>query len=386
MPPMGANYATEDGYVTKRLLEYYEEGGKGGYRPDYSGSCLHWIILNKNILVTDRLRLNFLVTFADFIMVQNGKIHKLVATPQNVHIGFFDSTTPPVLTIDSWDTVVLNTLMAWNNEIRYGMSFEEVLALRQRYVDSGIGPHTLTGPIFVNGAEPGDTLEVRIMKFVPMNWGVNLHWPRSLNTGGLPEDFPNGQIKTLNFDLEKMMAIFAPGISIPIKPFLGVIGVAPKPGEKRPAAIPEYFGGNIDNKELVAGTVLYLPVNVKGALFSTGDAHAAQGDGEVNLTAIETAMEEATLQFIVRKDIKLEHPMAETPTHWITMAFHKDLNEAVKIALRDAIEFFVKNKGLTPDEAYTLASVTVDLRVTQIVNVNKGIHTMIPKAIFEKYI
>jgi len=162
------------------------------------------------------------------------------------------------------------------------------------------------------------------------------------------------------------------------------MGVAPKPGEKRSTTIPEYFGGNMDNKELVAGTTLYLPVQVKGGLFSTGDAHAAQGDGEVNVTAIETAMEEAELQFIVRKDMKLERPMAETPTHWIAMGFHKDLNEAVKIALRDAIQFLVKTKGLTPDDAYALASLAVDLRVTQIVDVNKGIHAMIPKAVFKK--
>jgi acetamidase/formamidase len=160
--------------------------------------------------------------------------------------------------------------------------------------------------------------------------------------------------------------------------------VAPKPGEKRPAGIPDYFGGNMDNKELVAGTTLYLPVSAKGALFSAGDAHAVQGDGEVDVTAIETAMEEAVLQFLVRKDMKIERPMGETGSHWITMGFHKDLNEAVKIALRDAIRFISQTKGLTPGEAYALSSLAVDLRVTQIVDGHKGIHAMIPKAIFRK--
>jgi len=140
----------------------------------------------------------------------------------------------------------------------------------------------------------------------------------------------------------------------------------------------------MDNKELVAGTTLYLPVNASGALFSTGDAHAVQGDGEVNVTAIETAMDEAVLQFVVRKDMKLERPMVETPTHWIATGYHKDLNEAVKIAVRDAIQFISKTKGLTPADAYTLSSLAVDLRVTQIVDGNKGIHAMIPKAIFKK--
>jgi len=325
-----------------------------------------------------------LLIYSGAALGQSGKTHKLVATPQTVHTGFFDSTIPPVLTIESGDTVVLNTLMLMDNQLRCGMTFEELVALRQGYVDRKVGPHTLTGPIFVNGAEPGDVLEVRIKKLVPINCGVNYHLPGRMNIGGLPEDFPNAQFKTLKLDLKKKETVFAPGIIVPLRPFLGVMGVAPKPEEKRPAAIPDYFGGNIDNKELVAGTILYLPVNAKGALFSTGDAHAVQGDGEVNVTAIETAMDEAVLQFVVRKDMKLERPMAETATHWIAMGFHKDLNEAVKIALRDAIQFMVKTKGLTPDDAYALASMAVDLRVTQIVDGNKGIHAMIPKAIFKK--
>ena len=201
--------------------------------------------------------------------------------------------------------------------------------------------------------------------------------------GGLPEDFPDGQIKAFKMDLKKMETAFAPGIVLPLKPFFGVMGVAPRAGEKRSSSIPDYFGGNMDNKELVAGTTLFLPVHVPGALFSAGDAHAVQGDGEVDVTAIETAMAEAVLQFFVRKDLKLERPMAETPTHWITMAFHPDLDEAVKIALRDAIHFLSASKGLARDDAYALSSLAVDLRVTQIVDGNKGIHAMIPKAIFK---
>jgi len=330
------------------------------------------------------LVVSFVLFCSGAAMSQSGKTHKLVATPQTVHTGFFESTIPPVLTVNSGDTVTLNTMMLMDNQLRCGMTFDELVALRQGYVDRKVPPHTLTGPIFVNDAEPRDVLEVRIKKLIPINCGVNYHLPGKMGIGGLPEDFPNGQIKTLHLDRVKMETTFAPGIVIPLAPFLGVMGVSPKPGEKRSTTIPEYFGGNMDNKELVAGTTLYLPVQVKGGLFSTGDAHAAQGDGEVNVTAIETAMEEAELQFIVRKDMKLERPMAETPTHWIAMGFHKDLNEAVKIALRDAIQFLVKTKGLTPDDAYALASLAVDLRVTQIVDVNKGIHAMIPKAIFKK--
>ena len=317
-------------------------------------------------------------------MVPGGKIHTLKATPQTVHTGFFDAAIPPVLKIESGDKVNLSTLMLMDGQLRCGMTLEELLAKRQTYTDRKMGSHTLTGPIFVHGAEPGDALEVRIEKLVPANCGVNYHYPARINMGGLPEDFPGGQIKTLPIDAQKMETTFAPGVIIPLRPFMGVMGVAPKPGEKKPAAVPDYFGGNMDNKELVAGTSLYLPVHVPGALFSTGDAHAVQGDGEVNVTAIETAMEEAVFQFVVRKDMKLERPMAETPTHWITMGFHQDLDEAVKIALRDAIQFISQTKRLTPDDAYALCSLAVDLRVTQIVDGNKGIHAMIPKAIFKK--
>jgi acetamidase/formamidase len=317
-------------------------------------------------------------------MAQGGKTHKLMASLQTTHTGFFDGTIPPVLTIESGDTVVMNSMMLMDGQLRCGMTLEELIATRQGYTDRKVGPHTLTGPIFVKGAEPGDVLEVRIKKLVPINCGVNYHFPAKMNIGGLPEDFPVGQFKTLKLDVKNMKTTFAPGVVIPLRPFFGVMGVAPKPGEKKPAAVPDYFGANMDNKELVAGTTLYLPVNVPGGLFSAGDAHAVQGDGEVNVTAIETAMKEAVLQFIARKDMKIERPMAETKTHWITMGFDKDLNEAVKIALRDAIQFISKTKGLTPDDAYSLASMAVDLRVTQIVDGNKGIHAMIPKAIFKK--
>jgi len=306
--------------------------------------------------------------------------HVLRAGPQTVHTGYFDSTLPPVLSIDSGDMVVLSTMMLMDGQLRCGMSPEELLALRQCYVDRGIGPHTLTGPIFVRGAEPGDVLEVRIGRLLLADGGVNYHLPGTLKAGALPEEFPNGRIRTLQFDLETMTASLTPEIRVPLKPFLGIMGVAPRPGERRPSGVPDYFGGNIDNKELGEGTTLYLPVNVRGALFSAGDAHAAQGDGEVNVTAAETALREAALQFVVRKNMRLERPMAETTTHWITMGFHRDLDEAARIALRDALTF-LGSRGLSPDDAYAMASLAVDLRVTQVVNGNKGVHTMIPKAI-----
>ena len=317
-------------------------------------------------------------------MAQEGKTHVLKATPKTVHTGFFDASFPPVLTIESGDTVVLSTMMLMDGQLRCGMTLEELIVKRKEWAARNVGVHTLTGPVFVKGAKPGDVLEVRIKKIIPVACGVNYHFPAGMNIGGLPEDFPDGQFKTLQLDVRRMETHFAPGVVIPLRPFFGVMGVAPRPGERRPAAVPDYFGGNMDNKELVVGTTLYLPVNVNGALFSVGDCHAVQGDGEVNVTAIETAAEEAELQFIVRKDMTLERPMAETPTHWITMGFNEDLDEAVKTALRDAVRFISKTKPLTADDAYALASLAVDLRVTQIVDKNKGIHAMIPKSIFKK--
>ena len=311
-----------------------------------------------------------------------GKTHRLAATPQTVHTGFFDSSIPPVLTIQSGDTVNFSTMMLMDDQLRGGMTFEELLALRQGYADRKVGGHTLTGPIFVVGAAPGDVLEIRIGSLMPIEFGVNYHLPGYLGIGGLPEDFPHGHIKTFQLDRKRRETVFAPGVILPLAPFLGVMGVAPKPGERMPAAIPGYFGGNIDNKELQEGATLFLPVSAPGALFSAGDAHAAQGDGEVNVTAIETALEEAVLQFVVRKDMQLERPLAETPSHWIAMGFDPDLDEAAKMALRDAIRFLVENKGFAPDEAYAFASVAVDLRVTQIVDTNKGVHAMIPKRVF----
>ncbi len=317
-------------------------------------------------------------------MSKNGKIHRLVATPkQNVHEDFFDASIPPVLCIQSGDTVVFNTIMLKGGNLRGGMCIDELLTLVKEQDERREPVPTLTGPIYVDGAEPGDVLEVRIKKLVPIEYGVNFIYPGNMGKGGLPEDFPAGRIQTFELDLKKMETIFAPGIVLPLKPFLGRMGVAPKPGERKPGAAPDYMGANLDNKELVEGSTLYLPVNAKGALFSAGDAHAAQGDGEVCITAIETAMTEAVLQFVVRKDMRLERPVAETPTHWITMGFHKDLNLAAQIALRDAIDFIAEKTELTREDAYSLSSLAVDLRVTQIVNPNKGVHAMIPKKILE---
>jgi len=313
-----------------------------------------------------------------------GKVHKFVATPENVYNSLLESTIPPVLTIDSGDTVIFNSLMLLEGKLKAGMTMDEILVLRKGVLDRGNRAYALTGPFYINGAEPGDVLEVRIKKIVPGDYGMTYNYPGNMKLGGLPEYVEDGWSKTVYFSKDKKTAEFKPGIVIPLNPFFGTMAVSPRPGERINSALPGYYAGNMDNKDLVAGTTLYIPVSVAGALFMATDAHGSQGDGEVNITGLETYIDEAVMEFIVRKDMKLERPMAETPTHWITMAFHTSLDEAMKIALKDAIDFLVDNKGLTINEAYALCSVAVDFRVTQVVDGNKGIHAMIPKAIFKK--
>ena len=313
------------------------------------------------------------------------KVHTFKITPDKAYNGMLESTISPVLTIDNGDTVIFNTVMLLEGKLRADMTIQELLALRKEVLGRGNGAYAFTGPFFIKGAEPGDVLEIRIKRIVPGDYGVNYIYPDEMKLGGLPDGgFKEGAFRTLRYSTDKKTTEFKPGITLPLRPFLGTMALSPKPGEKRPPAVPDYFAGNMDNKELVVGTKLFVPVNVPGALFMAADAHGLQGDGEVCITAAETYFKEVELQFIVRKDMKLERPMAESPTHWITMGFHQDLNEAMRIALRDAITFLSDSKGLSKEEAYSLCSLAVDFRVTQVVDGNKGIHGMIPKSIFKK--
>jgi len=316
------------------------------------------------------------------------KTHQLNVTPKTVAWGYYDASAKPVLRIKSGDTVELQTLITNSPE-----GLEKALlppaqveqALRDVFkevTDKGPGGHILTGPIHVEGAEPGDTLEVRIQK-------IKLSLPYSYNgfsqRGGLlPEDFPRTRTKIIPLDEKRMVARFAEGIEVPLRPFFGSMGVAPPASAGRISSVPPgIHAGNLDNKELVAGTTLFIPVHAKGALFAVGDGHAAQGDGEIDLTALETSLS-GTLQFVVRKDLHLRWPRAETPTHFIVMGLDKDLTQAMKLAAREAIEFLTTEKELSPDQAYMLASIAVDFRITQVVDGTKGVHGMIPKEIFKK--
>ena len=312
------------------------------------------------------------------------KVHRLPATPETVHTGFYDNTLSPVITINSGDTVLFETMTLFENQVARGMTFEKLENIRRPYAEQRVGPHTLTGPVYINGAEAGNVLEIRIKGMIPKSHGFNVIYPGK--GGTLPEEFPEGRIKDFYLDWENKQTVFAPGVVIPLRPFLGSMGVAPKEPGKAHSGPPMSFGGNMDCKELVEGTTLFLSVQVQGALFSCGDAHAVQGDGEVCLTALETALTEAELQFILRKDMDLEYPMFETPSNWGVMGFHEDLDVAVKIALRGMIRFLVSEKKMDSYEAYSLCSLQADLRVTQVVDGTKGIHVMMPKSIFKTHL
>jgi acetamidase/formamidase len=311
---------------------------------------------------------------------------RLKATPKTVAWGYYDAKAAPVLHVKSGDTVEIETLVT-NSPKRLeeaGLPAEQVQqSLRDIYEqvkDKGPGGHILTGPIFVDGAEPGDVLEVRVL-------AVKLAIPYAYNgfgpgRGYLPDDYPYSKIKIIPLDEKRMVAKFAPGIEIPLHPFFGSMGVAPPESAGRwNSAPPWIMAGNMDNKDLVAGSTLYIPVHAPGALFEVGDGHAGQGDGEVDITALETSLV-GTFQFVVRKDMHLKWPRAETPSHYITMGFNDDLNAATTLAVREMIDFLVTEKHLSRDDAYMLASVAADLHITELVDGNKGVHMMLPKAIF----
>ena len=316
--------------------------------------------------------------------------YELKATPQTVAWGHYDATDAPVLTIKSGDTVVMHTLLT-NSPTgleKAGVAPADIEPALRAVFDGvpaakrGPGGHILTGPIAIEGAEPGDTLEVRIRK-------IDLAIPYAYNAfrygaGFLTDDFPYARMKIVPLDLKRMVGKFGPGIEVPLAPFFGSMGVAPPPSFGRyDSAPPTINGGNMDDKALVAGTTLFLPVHVRGALFQAGDGHAAQGNGEVDITALETSLT-GTFEFILHKRTHTPYPRAETSTAYIAMGFDDDLSNATRKALRNMIDFLVAAKGMTRDDAYMLISVAGDVEITELVDRNKGVHVVLPKALFVK--
>ncbi len=304
-----------------------------------------------------------------------GTVHLLPATLETTQWGWFDNAEPPVMYIAPGDTVVVETMMHSHNQVVPGRTIEEIKKLRTDH--PGRGPHTLTGPIYVEGAEPGDTLKVNILKIVPRSYATNFNVPGMF--GQFPDQFPDGQVKYVYLDMDRKVAEFLPGIEIPLTPFPGTIGVAREEPGQYSSVPPDRYAGNLDIRDMVEGTTLYVPVFVDGALLWTGDSHAAQGNGEINLTALESAFKEIVLNVELIKGETLEWPQIETPTDWITLGVDRDLNEALEIAKSETVQFLSAQRQITPAEAAELMPVVSDCRVSQVVDINKGVHCLNPK-------
>jgi acetamidase/formamidase len=312
-------------------------------------------------------------------------VHRLEARPDTVVIGYYWSQAKPVLTMASGDIIDVDTLITTTPERLEGAGVpskdiqSSLRTITETVKDRGPGVHILTGPVYVEGAEKDDTLEVKVLS-------VDLAIPYGYNgcRGFLPENCSSNVMRIIPLDEKRMVGTFAPGIEIPLKPFFGSMGVAPPPEAGRMSSAPPWIhAGNLDNRLLVAGTTLYIPIHVKGALFEVGDGHAAQGDGEVDLTAIETSLR-GQLQLTVRKDMRLTWPRAETPTQYISMGTDEDLRKATELAVQNMVDFLVAAKSLDKMSAYQLTSVAGDTIITQLVDGKVGVHVTMPKAIFVK--
>ncbi len=323
--------------------------------------------------------------------------HTLAATRETVQWGWLDPREPPKLVVDTGDTVAVETMMHAHDRIQPGVTMDEIIALRK--ANPGGGPHSVTGPIYVRGAEPGDGMEIRILQIDPKPVGVNFNLPgREFPTiGALPQEFPEGFARFFRLDLEKRQTEFKPGIVLDLQPFPGTLAVGIDPADPSPrkggstdpmapvsTLRPWKNGSNMDVNELQEGATLFVPVFLPGGLVWVGDAHCRQGNGEVNLTALECAYRQIVMQLIVRKDLKLEWPRIETKTHWIMLGFDEDLNRAMANAVRETVDFLTRQTLVPLDryEAYSLISMVADCRVSQVVDIRKGVHCMIPKSIF----
>ncbi len=323
-----------------------------------------------------------------------------------VQWGWLDPRVPPKLRMHSGETVAIETMMHSHNLIQPGKTMDDIVNLR--LANRGGGPHTVTGPIWVEEADPGEVMEIRIKKIVTKGFGTNFNLPGSQFPGvgalnDLPE-FQTGFVKYFFFEPDQRRTEFKPGVNINLKPFPGTLAVGIDPndpsgrrgpdtirtGVLQPASVdplapvstlrPWKNGSNMDLNELGEGSTVYIPIFLRGGLIWTGDSHCRQGNGEINLTALECSYDHIVLEVIVREDMHLEWPMAETKTHWILMGFDEDLDKAFKIAAVNTVEF-LKSKGFSAHEAYSLTSMIGDCRVTQVVDIRKGVHCMVPKSL-----
>ena len=308
------------------------------------------------------------------------KVHLLPATLETTQWGWFDNAQPPVLRVDSGDTVVMETMMHSHNQVVPGTTIEQIKKLRTDF--PGRGPHTLTGPIYIEGAEPGDVLKVTLNKIVPRAYATNFNVPGMF--GEFPNLYQDGQVKYLYLDLDTMTTEFLPGVVLPVRPFPGTLAVARKDPGRYSSVPPGEYAGNMDIRDFVAGSSLYVPVWVPGALLWSGDSHAGQGNGEINLTAMETAYKELNITVEVIKGHPLDFPRIETAKSWITMGMDQDLNKAWAQAKAQTVKFLAEQRGISAAQAEALMPGVSDCRVSQVVNIKKGIHCLSPKNTADK--
>ncbi len=314
-------------------------------------------------------------------------LHRLAATPETIRLGMFDAALPPVLTIQSGDSVAMQCLSGGLEVMsrRDGVLVPpSSLSAADKQAVERSRTHMLTGPVAVQGAMPGDMLEVRIDSVEPgADWGFCGFGPLS---GTLPEDFPYRFISYIAVDRARRVCTLPWTVELKLAPFFGIMGVAPPASWGRISSRePRRHGGNLDNKELVAGSTLFLPVHVEGANFSAGDGHGLQGDGEVCVNAVEMCLD-GQFTLILHKggghaDPLLRTPRAETPTHYISMGLNEDLDLAMKQALREMIALITSRAAFSAEQAYVMCSLAADFRVTQMVNGEKGIHGMLRKGL-----
>jgi acetamidase/formamidase len=308
-------------------------------------------------------------------MPNGKKMHLLPATLETTQWGWFDNAQPPVLRVQSGDTIVMETMMHSHNQVVPGTTIEQIKKLRTDF--PGRGPHTLTGPIYIEEAQPGDVLKITLNKIVPRAYATNFNVPGMF--GQFPSIYSDGQVKYLYLDLDKKTVEFLPGIVLPVRPFPGTTAVARKEPGRYSSVPPGEYAGNLDIRDFVEGSSLYVPVFVPGALFWTGDSHAGQGNGEVNLTAIETAYKEFNVTLEVIKGRPLEFPRIETAKSWISMGMDQDLNKAWDQAKAETVKLLAELRNVPAGQAAQLMPTVSDCRVSQVVNVKKGIHCLNPK-------
>ena len=297
-----------------------------------------------------------------------GTVHILPATMETTQWGWYDNAQKPVLTVKSGDTVVMETMMHFHDQFMPGKTPADLAKIRADNL--GRGAHTLTGPIYVEGAEPGDVLKVKINKIVPRAYGMNVNYPGV--AGLFPKQFPDGQIRLVYLDWDKKVAEFLPGVIVPLRPFPGIVGVARAAPGRHSTVQPGRYAGNLDIRELTAGTSLHVPVFVKGGLLWASDGHAAQGNGEINLTAIETAFKELNITVELIKGRSLEWPRIETPTHWLTVGYDEDLNKALDILKAETTKFIAEQRSVSAADAQRIMQQTWDCRIAEVVNIVKG--------------